>query len=79
MNALAKAYEALEEAVIEMGKLKVQYLTGAVHIDTDINSHAQGRSWASRLPVIDTDFKEYCASLQPAGYGFLDRQHVAFL
>ena len=28
-NALARAYKALEETVFDMGKLKVQYLTGA--------------------------------------------------
>ena len=35
-KALEKAYEALEEAILDMGKLKVQYLTGAAHITTDI-------------------------------------------
>lgn len=68
-KSLAKAYESLEEAVLEMGKLKVQYLTGSVHIDTDITVSARKIMGVS-LPVIDTRFKEYSPHYSPVGTVF---------
>ena len=65
-KTLAKAYEALEHAILEMGKLKVQYLTGAVHIDTDITVRTR-RVMGVSLPVIETQFKEYSPHYSPAG------------
>jgi V/A-type H+-transporting ATPase subunit D len=56
-KALAKAYEALEEAVFDMGKLKVQYLTGAVNVSTDITVRSR-RVMGVSLPVIETEFTE---------------------
>jgi len=57
-KALSKAYEALEEAVLVMGRLRVQYLTGAVHIDADIKVRTK-RVMGVSLPVIETEFREY--------------------
>jgi V/A-type H+/Na+-transporting ATPase subunit D len=68
-DALQKAYQALEEAVIEMGKLKVQYITGAVHIDADIKVTARKIMGVS-LPVINTDFKEFAPHYSPQGTVF---------
>lgn len=56
-KALGKAYEALEEAVFDMGKLKVQYLTGAVNVSTDITVRSR-RVMGVSLPVIETEFTE---------------------
>ena len=54
-NALSKAYEALEETIFDMGKLKVEYLTGAVHIDTDITVGSR-RVMGVTLPVVETEY-----------------------
>jgi V/A-type H+-transporting ATPase subunit D len=68
-NALAKAYKALEETVFDMGKLKVQYLTGAVHITTDITVRSR-RVMGVTLPVIETEFKEHSPHYSPMGTSF---------
>jgi V/A-type H+-transporting ATPase subunit D len=68
-NALAKAYKALEETVFDMGKLKVQYLTGAVHITTDITVRSR-RVMGVALPVIETEFKEHSPHYSPMGTSF---------
>ncbi len=68
-NMLTKAYEALEETVFDMGKLKVQYLTGAVHITTDITIRTR-RVMGVSLPVIETQFKEHSPYYSPMGTSF---------
>ena len=68
-NALAKAIKALEETVLDMGMLKVQYLTGAVHIATDISVRSR-RVMGVILPVIETEFKEYAPHYSPMGTSF---------
>lgn len=68
-KALAKAYEALGEAVFDMGKLKLQYLTGAVHISTSINVRSR-RVMGVSLPVIETEFTEHAPYYSPMGNSF---------
>ena len=68
-NALAKAHKALEETVFDMGKLKVQYLTGAVNITTDITIRTR-RVMGVSLPVIETQFKEHSPYYSPMGTSF---------
>ncbi len=68
-QALAKAYAALEEAVFDMGRLKVQYLTGAVHMETDITVKSR-RVMGVSLPVIDTEFTEHAPYYSPMGTSF---------
>ena len=68
-DALAKAYQALEEAVLDMGKLKVQYLTGAVNITTDIVIRSR-RVMGVILPVVETEFKERSPYYSPMGTSF---------
>jgi len=68
-TALAKAYEALEEAVFDMGRLRVQYLTGAVNIQTDITVHSR-KVMGVILPVIETEFKENAPYYSPLGTVF---------
>jgi len=68
-NMLTKAYKALEETVFDMGKLKVQYLTGAVHITTDITIRTR-RVMGVSLPVIETQFKEHSPYYSPMGTSF---------
>ncbi len=68
-NMLSKAYKALEETVFDMGKLKVQYLTGAVNITTDITIRTR-RVMGVSLPVIETQFKEHSPYYSPMGTSF---------
>ena len=68
-NALAKAYKGLEETVFDMGKLKVQYLTGAVNISTDITVRSR-RVMGVVLPVIETEFEEHSPHYSPMGTSF---------
>jgi V/A-type H+-transporting ATPase subunit D len=68
-DALAKAYKALEETVFDMGKLKVQYLTGAVNISADITIQSR-RVMGVSLPVIETTFKDRSPYYSPLGTSF---------
>ena len=56
-EALAEAYKAFEEAVLQMGKLNVQHLSGAVNIQTDITIRTR-KVMGVILPVVDTNFVE---------------------
>lgn len=77
-KSLAIAYQTLEEAVLDMGKLKVQYLTGAVNIRTDIKVSSR-RVMGVSLPVIDTEFEEHAPYYSPAGTSFwIDRSLQSF-
>jgi V/A-type H+-transporting ATPase subunit D len=76
-DALAKAYEALEEAVLDMGKLKVQYLTGAVNITTDIVIRSR-RVMGVSLPVVETEFKEQPPYYSPMGTSFWIDNSISF-
>lgn len=68
-SALAKAYKTLEEAVLDMGKLKVQYLTGAVNITTDITIRSR-KVMGVTLPVVETEFTEHPPYYSPMGTSF---------
>jgi len=68
-KALAQAYEALEETVFDMGRLRVQYLSGAVHISTDIAVRSR-RVMGVSLPVIETEFQEHGPYYSPMGNSF---------
>ncbi len=68
-SMLAKAFKALEETVFDMGKLKVQYLTGAVNITTDITIRTRKIMGVS-LPVIETQFQEHSPYYSPMGTSF---------
>jgi len=68
-KALATAYNALEEAILDMGKLKVQYLTGAVNISTNITVKSR-RVMGVTLPVIETEFQERPPYFSPLGNSF---------
>jgi len=56
-EALVQAYKTLEEAVLQMGKLKVHNLGSAVNIETNIRIGMR-RVMGVSLPVVDTDFIE---------------------
>ena len=68
-TALGKAHRSLEEAVFDMGKLGVQYLTGAVNISTKIEIRTR-RVMGVNLPVVDTEFEERRPYYSPMGTSF---------
>ena len=68
-GALSQAYKALEEAILGMGRLKVQYLTGAVNIETDITVRSR-RVMGVGLPVVETEFTEHSPYYSPMGTSF---------
>ncbi len=76
-SALAKAYKALEDAVLDMGKLKVQYLTGAVNITTDITIRSR-RVMGVILPVVETEFTEHPPYYSPMGTSFWIDSSIKF-
>jgi len=76
-NALAKAYEALEETVFDMGKLKVQYLIGAVNMSTEITIRSR-RVMGVSLPVIETEFREHSPYYSPMGTSFWVDSSISF-
>jgi V/A-type H+/Na+-transporting ATPase subunit D len=76
-DALAKAYKALEEAVFDMGKLRVQYLTGAVNMSTEISIRSR-RVMGVSLPVIETEFREHTPFYSPMGTSFWVDSSITF-
>ncbi|HSW01420.1 MAG TPA: V-type ATP synthase subunit D [Sedimentisphaerales bacterium] len=68
-GALAQAYKTLEEAILDMGRLKVQYLTGAVNIAADISVRSR-RVMGVNLPVVETRFTERSPYYSPMGTSF---------
>jgi len=68
-EALRKAYHTLEEAVLSMGKLRVQNLASAVNVETDLKIRTR-RVMGVSLPVVETDFKENPPYYSPMGTSF---------
>lgn len=65
-EALKKAYSMLQEAVLRIGKIRVQQITTAVNIDVDIRIGTR-RVMGVMLPVVDTDFRERAPYFSPTG------------
>jgi V/A-type H+-transporting ATPase subunit D len=65
-EALKKAYSTLQEAVLRIGKIRVQQITTAVNIDVDIRIGTR-RVMGVMLPVVDTDFRERAPYFSPTG------------
>lgn len=65
-EALKKAYSTLQEAVLRIGKIKVQQITTAVNIDVDIRIGMR-RVMGVMLPVVDTGFRERAPYFSPTG------------
>jgi len=68
-KALEAAYKTFEDAVLDMGKLKVVNLASAVHVDTNITIRER-RVMGVPLPVVDTSFTEYGPFYSPHGTSF---------
>ncbi len=77
-DALVQAYKTLEEAVLQMGKLKVQNLGSAVNIETNIRIGIR-RVMGVSLPVVETDFVERSPYFSLMGTSFwIDNSLDAF-
>lgn len=68
-RALKEAYQAFEEAVLRMGKLKVIQISSAVNMDASI-SIKNRRVMGVLLPVVETDFTENPPYFSPMGTSF---------
>ena len=68
-KALADAYRTLEEAVLNMGKLKVVHLASSVHVEAKITIQER-KVMGIPLPVVDTSFTEYAPFYSPHGTSF---------
>jgi V/A-type H+-transporting ATPase subunit D len=77
-DALSMAYKTLEEAVLQMGKLKVQNLGSAVNIETNIRIGMR-RVMGVMLPEVETDFVERSPYFSLMGTSFwIDNSLDAF-
>ncbi len=77
-DALKNAFERFEEAVLKMGKLRVQQLASAVNIDAQINIRTR-RVMGVVLPIVNTDFKEHSPYFSPLDTSFwIDSSLTAF-
>ncbi|MBN1525935.1 MAG: V-type ATP synthase subunit D [Spirochaetales bacterium] len=68
-KALADAYHTLEDAVLDMGKLKVLSLSSAIHIETSMTVKER-KVMGVALPVVETSFKDFPPYYSPEGTSF---------
>ncbi|MFA6689396.1 MAG: V-type ATP synthase subunit D [Sphaerochaetaceae bacterium] len=69
-EALSEASSALQDAVMDMGRLKVANLSGAVNITTSIEV-GERRVMGVRLPKVSTTFSEHGPYFSPEGTSLL--------
>ncbi len=69
-DSLSQAYSSLEDAVMEMGKLKIGNLTGAIDITSNIKIKER-RVMGVRLPVVNTEFIDNGPYFSPLGTSYL--------
>ena len=69
-DTLGEAFSTLQDAVLEMGKLKVTNLTNAVNIEANIQI-TQRRVMGVQLPVVETSFVEHPPYYSLSGTSFL--------
>jgi V/A-type H+-transporting ATPase subunit D len=68
-EALAKAFETLEDAVLAIGKLQVLSLSGAVNMDASIQL-GQRKVMGVSLPVVETTFTDRAPYFSALGADF---------
>ncbi len=68
-KALAGAYRTLEQAVLDMGKLKVTQVASAINIESRVKI-SQRKVMGVGLPVVDTTFEDYPPYYSPMGTSF---------
>jgi V/A-type H+-transporting ATPase subunit D len=68
-ESLKRAYRALEEAVLRMGKRRVLHLASGINNSADIRIGSR-RVMGVSLPVVSTDFHEHAPYYSPMGTSF---------
>lgn len=66
LNALKGAYASLELASRDIGKLSLESMVGAIHIESTMDI-SQRRVMGVSLPMVDTHFEDYPPYLSPGG------------
>ena len=74
-SSLKAAYDALQDSVMTMGKLKVGNLTGAINIENEIKIKER-RVMGVKLPVVDTDFIDNGPYFSPLDTSFLVEEAI---
>ena len=74
-ESLERAYAALQDSVMEMGKLGVGNLTGAINIENDIKI-GERRVMGVKLPVVKTSFTGDGPYFSPLGTSYLVEEAV---
>lgn len=68
-RVLERAYRHEEDAILQMGKIRLQSVAAAVDIDSDITIR-QRKVMGVRLPVVETEFSERPPYFSPTGTSF---------
>jgi V/A-type H+-transporting ATPase subunit D len=68
-ESLKRAYRALEEAVLRMGRRRVLHLSSGINSSVDIRIGSR-RVMGVTLPVVSTDFHEHAPYYSPMGTSF---------
>ena len=74
-KSLETAYTALQDSIMQMGKLSVGNLTGSINIENEIKLKER-RVMGVKLPVVETDFIENGPYFSPLGTSFLVEEAV---
>ncbi|MDC7228632.1 MAG: V-type ATP synthase subunit D [Spirochaetales bacterium] len=68
--SLDNAYDSLRLSVMQMGKLKVGNLTGAINVENEIKLRER-RVMGVKLPVVETEFKDKGPYFSPLDTSFM--------
>ena len=74
-QGLAAAFEALQESVLNMGKLRVTHVSNAVNVAAHIQL-SQRRVIGVALPVVETEFEDHQPYFGPLGTNFRNDSSV---
>lgn len=77
-KALAEAYRTLEQAVLDMGKLKLSQVASTINIESKVTI-SQRKVMGVVLPVVNTTFDDFPPYYSPMGVSFwVDHSLVQF-
>jgi len=68
-QSLAKAFDALRESVLRLGKLRVTHLSNGVNVSSRIEL-SQRRVMGVALPVVETSFEDHTPYFSPVGSNY---------
>lgn len=77
-RALAEAYRTLEQAVLDMGKLKLSQVASTINMDSKVTI-SQRKVMGVVLPVVNTTFDDFPPYYSPQGVSFwVDHSLIQF-